>query len=142
MKSTEIDQNAVLATEKAIPENTLFIMLNLLRFKEQADYGDRKDEKPCSGMEAYIERYVPAFNKVVAAEGTVDIQLTYVGAVNGHVVAPPNEHWDIVALAQYPNFAAFRKVTESPLYKATAEHHRLAALEDLRLIATVKADIV
>ena len=141
MRTIIINQDAVLAAEKQIPENTPFVMLNLLKFKPQADYGDRKGEKPCSGMEAYLERYIPAFNKVVEAEGIIGMQLTYIGAVNGLIVAPADEQWDVVALVQYPGFEAFRKASESPLYKATAEHHRLAALDDLRLIATVKADL-
>ena len=94
MKSTEIDQDAVIAAETTIHENTPVIMLNLLRFNKQAEYGNRKDEKPCSGMEAYLERYVPAFNKVAEAEG-IHVQLNYVGTVNGHMVAPPDERWDI-----------------------------------------------
>lgn len=140
MKSTEINEEAVLATDKIIPENFPFVMVNLLHFKEQADYGSRK-ERSCSGMEAYLERYIPAFTKIAEVEG-IDVQINYIGAVNGHIVAPPDEHWDIVALVHYPSFTAFRKIVESAMYKTTAEHHRLASLEDLRTIAMVKADIV
>ena len=140
MKSTEINQHSVLKIENTVPDNTPITMLNMLRFKMQANYGDNKDEKSCSGMEAYLERYIPAFNKVVENEGIIGIQVTFIGAVKGLVAGPMDEKWDIIALVQYPSFAAFRKVSESSLYKAIAEPHRVAALEDFKLIATVHAE--
>ncbi|PWG73265.1 DUF1330 domain-containing protein, partial [Enterococcus hirae] len=38
------------------PETGPVHMLNMLRFREQADYGDRDDIASCSGREAY-QRY-------------------------------------------------------------------------------------
>ena len=137
MKTTIIDSSAVISTQGKIPENSPFVMLNLLHFKKKADYGDRKDIIPCSGQEAYLERYIPAFNEAAKAENITGIKIIYIGAVMGHLVAPANEHWDIVALVQYPDFATFRKVSESSAYMEEAEPHRLAALEDLRLVATM-----
>ena len=137
MKTTIIDPNAVITAQDKIPQNTPFVMLNLLHFKNQADYGDRKDVKACSGREAYLERYVPAFNKAVKDENIAGIKINYIGSVAGLLAAPAEEHWDIVALVQYPDFATFRKVSESKAYLKDAEPHRLAALEDLRLIATI-----
>jgi hypothetical protein len=138
MKTTIVNQQAVILTEGLIPEKTPFTMLNLLRFKAKAEYGKQQDLAPCSGQEAYLTRYIPAFNKIANAEGIVDIQINFIGSVLGHLVAPTDEHWDIIALVQYPSFAAFRKVSESPVYLEEAEHHRLAALEDWRLLATMK----
>jgi hypothetical protein len=138
MKTTAIDPQAVLTAQDKIPEHTPFVMLNLLRFKDKADYGDRKDFDPCSGQEAYLQRYIPGFNKAAKAENISDIEINYIGSVQGQIAAPYDEQWDIVALVQYPDFATFRKVSESKVYLADAEPHRLAALEDFRLIATVK----
>ena len=43
-------------------------MVNLVRYKVKADYGgEHTDLPPCSGREAYFERYVAAFNQVAAA---------------------------------------------------------------------------
>jgi hypothetical protein len=136
MKTTIIEKQAVLTAENNIPADASFTMLNMLRFREQADYPSRPDIKPCSGREAYLEHYIPAFNKAAKAEGVTGIQMIYIGSVAAAVVAPADEHWDIIALVQYPNFAAFRKVSESLVYLQEAECHRQAALDDLRLIAT------
>lgn len=54
------------------------------------------------------------------------------------VVAPADEGWDDVAIVQYPSFAAFRAVIESEDYRTTAEPHRMAALDDMRLIAMLQ----
>jgi hypothetical protein len=136
MKTTIITKQAVLSVENNIIEDTSFTMLNMLRFREQADYGTRPDIKPCSGRNAYLQHYIPAFNEAAKAEGVTDIQIIYIGSVAGAVVAPADEYWDIIALVQYPNYAAFRKVSESFVYLQKAEYHRQAALDDLRLIAT------
>ncbi len=58
----------------------------------------------------------------------------------GLLAAPADEHWDIIALVQYPDYATFRKISESKSYLEDAEPHRLAALEDLRLIATLAVE--
>jgi hypothetical protein len=137
MKTTIIDPKAVSAAQDKIPRNTPFVMLNLLHFKDKADYGDRKDIASCSGQEAYLERYVSAFNKVAKTENITGIKINYIGSVAGLLAAPAGERWDIIALVQYPDFATFRKVSESKSYREDAEPHRLAALEDFRLIATV-----
>lgn len=140
MKTTIIKPQAVKEAQGKIPESTGFVMVNLLHFKEQADYGDKKDVIPCSGQEAYLNRYVPAFNKVAEAENISGITINYIGSVAGLLAVPPDEHWDIIALVQYPDYAAFRKVSESKAYLEDAEPHRLAALEDLRLIATLPVE--
>ena len=136
MRTTVIDPGAILAAATAIPADQPVFMLNLLRYREQADYGDRTDFAPCSGQEAYFRRYVPAFNQVAAALGVLGIKPFYVGGVLARLVAPPDEPWDNVAVVEYPSFAAFRRVVESPEYHAEASPHRKAALEDWRLIAT------
>lgn len=115
-------------------------MINLVRYRERADYGERADAAPCSGREAYLERYVPAFGKVVAALGVTKINLFYTGAVAGLLGAPPNEKWDDVVVVEYPNFTAFLRVAESAEYEREADFHRTAALEDSRLIITTKME--
>lgn len=57
------------------------------------------------------------------------------------LVAPPDEQWDDIAIVEYPNFAAFRRVVESSDYKTEATPHRKAALEDWRLIATTRMEL-
>lgn len=66
-------------------------MLNLLRYKEQAGYGDPTDAVPCSEREAYFHPYLPAFNKIASSEGVEGIKVFYVGAVAACLVAPSDE---------------------------------------------------
>jgi len=134
MRTIEMDEETVLAAAHAIPEDVPFVMLNLLRYKEQADYGDRTGVAPCSGREAYHGRYLPATFQTMAADG---VRLVWVGNVLARVIGPTDEQWDEMALVEYPSFAAFQRLIDHPEYKA-AEFHRAAALADSRLIATVK----
>lgn len=135
MQTTEIDLETVRAAADMIPEDQPFTMLNLLRYREQADYGERMDMAPCSGREAYFQRYVPAFGQLTQGEG---IQLFWAGGVLARVVGPAEERWDVVALVEYPSFTAFQRLVENPRYQAEAALHRLAALADWRLIVTAK----
>jgi hypothetical protein len=142
MKTVEMTADAVQAAAAVIPEDTPFHMVNLLRYKERADYGDRTDVAPCSGREAYYLRYLPAFNRVASAEGLAEgITVTWIGTVIARLVAPPDEQWDDMAIVEYPSFAAFQHVIENPRYTSEADPHRRAALEDWRLIATAKVTL-
>ena len=139
MKTTEINVNAISAAAGVIPEDAPVIMLNLLRYKEHADYGNRTDIAPCTGREAYFQHYVSAFNRIAAGiPGTEGIRPFYVSTVLAQLAAPTDEKWDDVVLVEYPSFAVFRSVVENPRYAAEAAQHRKAALDDWRLIATVK----
>ena len=138
MRTTEVRPEDVQAAEGVIPESAPFFMLNLLRFRELADYGDSTGVAPLSGREAYHERYVPAFGKIAARVAADGIRVSWVGSVLARVVGPTDERWDEIAIVEYPSFAAFRRVTESLEYEAEAAPHRTAALEDWRLIATDK----
>lgn len=113
-------------------------MVNLIRYNERAKYGDNDGYAPCSGREAYFQRYIPAFSEV--AEGT-GIKPFWVGNALADIVAPADEHWDDVAIVEYPSFEAFRMLVESDAYKAKADPHRAAALADWRLVATRKMDL-
>ncbi len=53
MQITELNSQSITAAAEAIPGNTPFVMLNLVRFKEQADYGNQTEFGPCSGRDAY-----------------------------------------------------------------------------------------
>lgn len=81
---------------------------------------------------------MPAFAKVTAGEGITPF---WVGQVLAPLVAPPGEHWDDVAIVEYPSFAVFQRMLESPAYRAEAEPHRRAALADWRLIPTAKLEL-
>ena len=139
--TTEMTPEAVASAAKNFPANTPLFMLNLLRYRERADYGGRADMPSCSGREAYYAHYLAAFNQVAASEKIEGIEVFYLGAVAAQLVAPVDERWDDIVIVQYPDFAAFRRVVESPLYAEQADPHRSAALEDWRLIATTQVKL-
>jgi hypothetical protein len=141
MTTTELDPKNISAAAAKIPANTPFIMLNLLRYREHAAYSGQTKSKFNTGREAYLQGYLPTFGVVAArSEATKNIKPILIGSVMQTIVGPNDEQWDDMALVEYPNFEAFRAVAESEEYQRDAEPHRMAALENLRLIAIIKRD--
>ena len=73
-------------------------MLNLLRFKDKAEYDDGR-ETNLSGREAY-DLYVEGVTKLLAQVGGY---LGFVGDVDRLVVGEIDDLWDAVAIAYYPS---------------------------------------
>ena len=103
-------------------EDGPFVMINLLKFKDKAEYPDGSDAE-LSGAQAYA-RYGVAVAKCLANVGAKPV---YSGAVTGWMIGEVEENWDMVALAQYPSLEAFRNMVMSQEYQAAAVH-RLAGL--------------
>jgi uncharacterized protein (DUF1330 family) len=104
------------------PENGPFVMVNLLKFKETAEYPDGRDAD-LSGAKAYA-RYGKGIQACLAA---VDGKQIYAGPVTGLMIGEVEELWDMVALVEYPSLAAMQKMMSSPEYRAI-EVHRKAGL--------------
>jgi uncharacterized protein (DUF1330 family) len=104
------------------PEDGPFVMVNLLKFKDRAEYEDGSDAH-LTGAEAY-NRYGEEVSKLVEALGG---KILYSGRVTGLLLGEVEEMWDAVALAQYPSLEAFRNMALSPAMHAI-EHHRKAGL--------------
>jgi uncharacterized protein (DUF1330 family) len=104
------------------PEDGPFVMVNLLRFKDRADY---PDDPNCdlSGAQAYA-LYGAGVSKLIEALGG---RIRFNGKVTGLLIGEVEDLWDMVALAEYPSLAAFRTMTQSPEMHAI-EHHRIAGL--------------
>ncbi len=103
------------------------VMINLLRFKDQADGIDA--EAGISGAEAY-GRYAAA----------VGVHLDRVGGrvllalrTRDSVIGPDEHEWDMVIAVEYPSRQAFLEMTSDPSY-LELHGHRTAALADSRLI--------
>lgn len=112
----------------ALPEEEPVVMLNLLRFKAQADPVD--GEAGRTGAQAYArygELAAPHLERVGA-------EIVWRGTARGSVIAPEGEAWDEVLLVRYPSPQAFVAMVTDPAYQALARH-RTAALEDARLVA-------
>jgi uncharacterized protein (DUF1330 family) len=110
-------------------------MVNMVRFRDHADYSGKPELAPCSGREAYFQRYAPAFNEVARGE---DYGLFWVGNVRGVLVGAEGEDWDDIVIVRYSSFAALRRILESTAYEAEAAPHRRAALADWRFIITTQ----
>ncbi len=136
MTHVQIDRAGLEAAAAGIPAGEPVFMVNLLRFRERADYGTHADHGPCSGAEAYFTRYLPAFNQVVGRLG--GSELVYAGTAIAQIVGPPTESWDGAGVVRYPDIDVFRRLLADPAYLATAEPHRVASLADWRLIATAQ----
>ena len=107
-------------------------MLNLMRFREVADYSDYPElapEEPISGEAAYDIYAARTLPLVIEVGG----QAIFMGEGGSLLIGPAEAHWDRVLLVQYPNIGAFLAMTQSPDYAAGAGH-RTAALEDSRLL--------
>ena len=110
-------------------------MVNMVRYRDHASYRGKSEFPPCSGREAYFQRYAPAFNKVAQGE---DYGLFWVGNVRGVLVGAEGENWDDIVIVRYSSFAALRRILESSAYEAEAAPHRRAALADWRFIVTTQ----
>lgn len=104
------------------PEAGPFVMINLLKFKDKAEYADGSDAD-LSGAEAYA-RYGKAVQACLASVGGRQV---YAGPVTGLMLGEVDELWDMVALAEYPSLAAMQAMISSAEYQAI-EHHRKAGL--------------
>ncbi|WP_298446993.1 DUF1330 domain-containing protein [uncultured Marinobacter sp.] len=113
------------------PKDQPVVMLNLLRFRDKADYSD--DSGECSGREAY-QQYMKEAAACVSAVGA---EVIWSGRSVGSLIAPPDESWDQVLLVRYPSIDAFMAMIQSSEYKGVVKH-RTAALRDSRLVANVE----
>jgi hypothetical protein len=136
-RTTDLTTASLIEAAKVIPEGEPFYMLNLLRYKERAEYPEGTAFGPCTGRDAYHRGYVGTFFKLTVG---MPVEVAWLGSVTTGLVAPPGERWDEIAIVRYPSFAAFRSYVESEAYETEAVPHRIAALDDWRLLATVKRD--
>ncbi|RYE88902.1 MAG: hypothetical protein EOO75_12735 [Myxococcales bacterium] len=137
LRTTSLTTESLIAAAASIPPGAPFVMLNMLRYRERAEYpaGSGTSLAPCTGREAYQRGYVATFVELAAG---VDIGVEWFGSVLATLVSPPDERWDEFVLVRYPSYAAFRAIVESERYEREAAPHRLASLVDWRLLATAK----
>ncbi len=108
-------------------------MINLLKFKERADYPadyDGSEDTDVSGEEAY-GRYGANTMPHVGRRGG---RLVLLSVPNESVIGDPGE-WDQLAIVEYPNRASFIDMGQDPDYLAGTVH-RTAGLERTTILAT------
>ncbi|MCB9081524.1 MAG: DUF1330 domain-containing protein [Lewinellaceae bacterium] len=108
------------------------IMLNLLRFREIADYSNAPalmPEKPISGKEAY-QRYIDHTLPFLTASGG---EILFMGEGGAYLIGPTDERWDAVLLIRQNSVDSFLNFESNHDY-LQGIGHRTAALEDSRLL--------
>ncbi|MGB1288269.1 MAG: DUF1330 domain-containing protein [Aggregatilineales bacterium] len=108
------------------------IMLNLLRFREIADYGDFPKIAPAeaiSGRRAY-HLYMKHTQPFLDASGGSMMLLAETG---NYLIGRQDEVWDVAMLVRQASAQAFITFASDPAYLAGIGH-RTAALEDSRLL--------
>ena len=113
IQATDAQVEALLARDPGGPIN----MLNLLKFKERAEYADGS-EPELSGQEAYM-RYGTAVAELVTNAGG---EFVFGSAANTLVVGDGELEWDMVAIVKYPSVTAFKTMVDSPEYEAIHVH--------------------
>lgn len=132
MRSIEPTSDSVKDLMSKVPAGVPLVMLNLLRFRERADYPAELALAPCSGRDAYAA-YKRNIKPHLANAGA---RVIWEAQAKHAFVAPPHEKWDEVLLVAYPSRDAFMAMLRSPDYQAITMH-RTAALADARLVVTV-----
>jgi hypothetical protein len=108
------------------------VMLNLLRFREVADYSafpELAPEQPISGREAF-QRYIDHTLPFLHDSGG---GIEFLGEGGKYFVGPQDEKWDLVMLIRQNSLNSFIAFATNEAYIAGVGH-RTASLEDSRLL--------
>ncbi len=113
------------------------VMLNLLRFREVADYSASpglNPAEPISGKSAY-QLYIDHTLPFLTESGG---EILFMGEAGAFLIGPANEHWDAVLLIRQNSVDSFLAFESNQAYMKGIGH-RTAALEDSRLLPITEA---
>jgi len=108
------------------------VMLNLIRFREIADFSATPElipTEPISGKSAYqlyIEHTLPFLTELGG-------EILFMGEGGAFLIGPKNERWDSVLLIRQNSVSSFLAFESNEEYMKGIGH-RTAALEDSRLL--------
>jgi uncharacterized protein (DUF1330 family) len=114
--------NPIQLAEFALGDDDPILMVNLLKFKDKAEYEDGRATN-LTGREAY-EIYVTETREHLADVGA---ELILGGEVNGLLLGEVEELWDAFGVARYPSRKAMIAMARNPAY-IESEKHRAAGL--------------
>jgi uncharacterized protein (DUF1330 family) len=112
------------------------VMLNLLRFREVADYSTNLElapSVPISGKEAY-QKYIDHTLPFLKESGG---DLVFMGEGGKFLIGPQEEQWDMAILVRQKSLSDFMAFSSHQAY-LVGIGHRTAALEDSRLLPLVE----
>ena len=112
------------------PDGPIY-MVNLLKFKERAEYEDGRNTD-LTGEEAY-QLYGQGVTELLPHYGG---EIVFAGDVTFLALGQVEDLWDEVAIAKYPNRAALLAMSSSEEWRALAVH-RTAGLAGQLNIETV-----
>ncbi|MDA9368524.1 DUF1330 domain-containing protein [Flavobacteriaceae bacterium] len=126
------------AAFKALDRSTPIFMLNMLRFRQHAEYPSDHPlaANDMTGEQAYIEygkTSGPIFSRVGGS-------IAWRGQPETVLIGPDDEHWDQIFIAHYPNAGAFLEMVTDPEYRK-AVVNRQAAVQTSRLVRMGEAAI-
>lgn len=113
-------------------------MLNLLRFRDVADYslhGNLAPKAPITGEQAYL-RYMKHTMPFLEASGG---ELLFYGDSKRFLVGPTDEHWDAAMLVRQSSLQSFLAFASNQDYLAGIGH-RVAALSDSRILPLAQSN--
>lgn len=108
------------------------VMLNLLRFKEHADYSNCPELAPknaVSGKQAY-QTYIEQTLPLLRESGG---EVIFLGSCDAFFIGPEHEKWDLIMLIKQNSLADFMAFASDPQYMKILGH-RQAAIDDSRLL--------
>lgn len=111
------------------------VMLNLLRFRSFADYSATPEIAPASPItgEAAYRLYMEHTLPYLKASGG---EVLFFGQGGEFLIGPSHERWDAAMLVRQSSVASFLEFASNQDY-LSGIGHRLAALEDSRLLPLV-----
>lgn len=98
-------------------------MVNLLKFKDKAEYEDGR-ETDLTGQQAYAIYSADIKGQIEKVGG----QVVFEGQASQLLVGEVEDLWDMIAVVRYPNVQAMAKMTSDRAYGEIAIH-RIAGLE-------------
>lgn len=120
----------IAAMQEAGPEGPIY-MVNLLKFKERAEYADGR-ETDLTGREAY-QLYGQAVSRIIQDYGG---HVVFAADVTHLSLGQVDDLWDEVAIACYPSRRELLAMSTSDAWREAAVH-RQAGLEGQLNIETV-----
>jgi len=115
------------------------VMLNLLRFKTEADYSELasiQPEKEISGEEAY-QLYIDYTTPLLKKAGS---RILFYGNSGHFLIGSKQEKWNAVLLVEHESVAKFLAFAQDEEYLKIAGH-RTATVEDSRLLPISESEI-
>ena len=117
--------------------NAPLVMVNLLKFKEKAEYPDGR-ESALSGGEAY-NIYGEAVVKMIESRGGI---MVHGGRVTGILTGKVEDLWDAVGIVEYPSPSAFRDMLDSEEYQQVHIHREAGLAGQLNISTSSPGHVI